>query len=85
MTITGWEIRQARRLLGWRRLDLGRHALLTVPLIDAVESSDGVAWLSRDQENALRSALEAAGVEFTPGDDGGVRLRKATMDHGSSE
>lgn len=83
MTITGRQIREARRLLGWRRLDLGRHSLLTVPLIDAVESSDGVAWLSHLQENALRSTLEAAGVEFIPGSDGGVRLRRATMDHGT--
>jgi transcriptional regulator with XRE-family HTH domain len=46
-------------------------------------SPDTIARLERGEElrertvDAIRSALEAAGVEFTNGDQPGVRLRKA--------
>jgi hypothetical protein len=45
-------------------------------------SPDTIARLERGEElrertvDAIRSALEAAGVEFTNGDQPGVRLRK---------
>ena len=45
-------------------------------LIEAVESSDGPAWLTDEQEAAIRRAFEEAGVEFIPENGGGVRLRK---------
>jgi transcriptional regulator with XRE-family HTH domain len=46
-------------------------------------SPDTIARLERGEElrertvDAIRSALEAAGVEFTNGDQPGVRLRRA--------
>ena len=76
--ITGRQIRDARKLLGWSRVRFSEATSITQGLVAAVESADGSAWLSEDQESAIRRALEAAGVEFVFEDDEGpgVRLRK---------
>ena len=42
-------------------------------LVDAVESSDGPAWLTDEQEATIRRVYQEAGVEFTPE---GPRLRQ---------
>ncbi len=75
--LTGREIRQARQLLRWGKDNFSRRSLLPITLIDAVESSDGPAWLTDEQEAAIRRVFEEAGVEFIPESGGtGVRLRK---------
>ena len=81
MTITGLQIREARKLLGWGRLRFSRHTLLTEPTLVAIESIDGVAWLTREQESGIRSTLEAAGVILIENNDEGpsVRLRKPNV------
>ena len=45
--------------------------------VEALESSDGPAWLTSEQESSIRSACELAGVEFVTADGAvaGVRLR----------
>ena len=61
-------------------LDLGVRDLATLAKV----SPDTVARLERGESlrertvDAIRAALEAAGVEFTNGEQPGVRLRKAT-------
>jgi hypothetical protein len=47
-----------------------------LPTIKRVESDREVS-VSDEAVAAVRAALEAAGVEFTNGDQPGVRLRKA--------
>jgi hypothetical protein len=47
-----------------------------MPTIKRAES-ERVVPISDDSISAIRNALEAAGVEFTNGDQPGVRLRKA--------
>lgn len=76
--LTGRQVRDCRRLLRWSREEFSRRAYVPATLIAAVESQDGEAWLSEEQETAMRSALEAAGVEFSPENGGGagVRLKK---------
>ena len=76
--LTGREIRQARQLLRWGKDNFSRRSLLPMTLIEAVESSDGPAWLTDEQEAAIRRAFEEASVEFIPENGGGagVRLRK---------
>ena len=71
--LTGRQIRDARKLLGWRRHKLGLNAAVSLALLDAAESGDGPAWLTEDQEGAIRRTCEGAGVEFTPD---GPRLRQ---------
>jgi hypothetical protein len=46
-----------------------------LPTIKRAESERAVS-VSADALAAIRAALEAAGVEFTDGDQPGVRLRK---------
>ncbi|MGL3111930.1 helix-turn-helix domain-containing protein [Bradyrhizobium sp. BR 1432] len=73
------QIRAARGLLGWSQSDLAEAAGRSLPTIKRLEreSDDGSA-VSEDVRNAVRSALEKAGVEFIPENGGGagVRMKK---------
>ncbi len=62
--LTGREIRQARQLLRWGKDNFSRRSLLPMTLIEAVESSDGPAWLTDEQEAAIRRVFEEAGIRF---------------------
>ncbi|RYC29210.1 transcriptional regulator [Lichenibacterium minor] len=76
--LTGRQIREARYLLGWGRVRFSQKTSVTQAMVAAIESSDGPAWLTKEQESAIRQALEEGGVEFIPenGEGPGVRLRK---------
>ncbi|TWI07882.1 helix-turn-helix domain-containing protein [Bradyrhizobium daqingense] len=73
------QIRAARGLLGWSQTDLAEAAGRSLPTIKRLEreSDDGSA-VSEDVRDAVRAALEKAGVEFIPENGGGagVRMRK---------
>ena len=71
--LTGPQIRKARTMLGWGRTKFSRNAHLTEALVTAIESGDGPAWLTDEQEASIRRALELAGVEFA---DDSPRLRE---------
>ena len=68
------QCRMARAALGWGVRELAAAAKV---------STDTVARFERGEElkertiDALQRALEAAGIEFTNGDQPGVRLTKA--------
>ncbi len=73
--ITARQIRAARVLLGWSLQDLSRHAGLSLNGVKRLESCHGDPRMSTVR--AVKSALEAGGVEFLPVGDGkgeGVRL-----------
>lgn len=73
------QIRAARGLLGWSQTDLAEAAGRSLPTIKRLEreSDDGSA-VSEDVRDAVRAALEKAGVEFIPENGGGagVRMKK---------
>jgi transcriptional regulator with XRE-family HTH domain len=69
------QIRGARGLLGWSQTELARSAGLSEPTIKRFET--GQTNVSEAAIAKMVSALEAAGVEFTNGDQPGVRLKKA--------
>ncbi|MVT52516.1 helix-turn-helix domain-containing protein [Bradyrhizobium yuanmingense] len=73
------QIRAARGLLGWSQTDLAEAAGRSLPTIKRLEreSDDGSA-VSDDVREAVRAALEKAGVEFIPENGGGagVRMKK---------
>ena len=73
--LTGREIRQARQLLRWGKDNFSRRSLLPMTLIEAVESSDGPAWLTDEQEAAIRRVFEEAGVEFISENGGEIAVR----------
>ena len=68
--LTGRQMRQPRSLLRWRRETLSVKASLTINLFVAVESSEGRAWLSDEQEATIRRACEDAVVRFEVDDEG---------------
>ena len=69
------QIRAARAMLGWSQPALAEAAGLSVPTIKRAEADQGIK-VSEAAREAIRRAIEKAGVEFTNHDQPGVRLRK---------
>jgi hypothetical protein len=76
--ISSAQLRAARALLRWSALDLASASKVGVATIRRVEVVDGEIPATSANEAALRSALEAAGVEFIDENGGGpgVRLKE---------
>jgi transcriptional regulator with XRE-family HTH domain len=72
------QIKAARALLGWSQETLAAAAVVSVPTIKRLEAEDGMLGGRNETAAKIRSALEAAGVEFIDENGGGpgVRLRK---------
>jgi transcriptional regulator with XRE-family HTH domain len=71
------QIKAARALLGWSQEDLAAAAGVSVPTVKRLEAADGLLGGREDTGLKLRSALQGAGVEFTNGNQPGVRLASA--------
>ena len=72
--ITGAQIRQARKLLGWEHYDLAKRTHIDIYFLRTAERGYATA-LKASQIDAVEDAFESAGVEFTNGDAPGVKLR----------
>ena len=72
------QIRAARALVRWSAEDLAREFAVSVATIRRAELTDEQTLMNAANDQAIRRALEAAGVEFIDGNGGGagVRLRK---------
>jgi transcriptional regulator with XRE-family HTH domain len=68
------QLKMARAAVGWGVRELAKKAGLTANTVTRIENG---ADSKQSTMDALRSALEAAGVEFTNGDQPGVRLKAA--------
>ena len=74
--ITGEQIRQARRLLGWSRAELALRAFgVSSHTIESAERGRARIAPTDAQLASIRRALELAGVAFTNGDEPGVKLK----------
>jgi DNA-binding XRE family transcriptional regulator len=73
--ITPQQIRGARAMLGFTQAELAKRAGISTTGLNNIESGTGDPKASTLA--AIKSALEAAGVEFTNGDAPGVKLHKA--------
>ena len=69
---------EARKLLGWSQERLAAAADLTPA---AVEEFEAGSPATPDVILAIRTALEAAGVEFIPENGGGAGVRLKKQDH----
>jgi transcriptional regulator with XRE-family HTH domain len=78
--ITSEQIRAARALLRWEQRNLAEASGVSLPSIKRLETSPGNLSAQPRTIDALRGALEAAGVIFVEenGDGPGVRLRKGS-------
>jgi transcriptional regulator with XRE-family HTH domain len=75
--LTSELVRAARALLRWEQRHLAEASSVSLPTIKRLEAKPGPLIAHTSTVAALRGAFEAAGVEFTNGDQPGVRLRKA--------
>jgi transcriptional regulator with XRE-family HTH domain len=75
MTISADECRAARELLGLSQEALANVSRVSRTTIVAFENRQKLPRYNT--VDAIRRALEAAGVEFTNGGEPGVKLRKA--------
>ena len=75
--ITGQQIKAARELLGWAPSRLAQRAKLHSAIVQRAESVAGEPPITLYQQALIRNALERFGVEFTNGNEPGVKLRKA--------
>jgi hypothetical protein len=74
--ITGEQIRAARKLLGWHRGQIAQRARgITGNTIGNAEGDYPGEPPTSEQLAEIRAVLEAAGVEFTSGDEPGVKLK----------
>ncbi len=75
--ISGVQIRCARSALRWSVQELGGRSMVSTSTIKRIEAQDGVPSATPANLAALKSALEAAGIEFigTPDDGPGIRVR----------
>jgi transcriptional regulator with XRE-family HTH domain len=76
--ITGRQIAAGRALAGISQADLAAAARISVPTLRRMEGSERTASGFANNVEAVRRALETAGVIFVPenGHGPGVRLRK---------
>lgn len=75
MPISPAQCRGARAMLGLEQGQLAKLALVSRNTV--VDFESGKRTPTRANVQAIQVALEKAGVEFTNGDQQGVRLRKA--------
>ena len=69
------QLRAARVMLGLSQAEVAARASLSIPTIKRAEADTGIR-VSDDVRAAIRSVLEASGIEFTDGKTPGVRLRR---------
>jgi transcriptional regulator with XRE-family HTH domain len=73
--ITIRQMKAARALLGWSQGDLAQASGVSHPTVKRLEADQGELGGRMETGQKLRKALEAAGVEFTNGDEPGVKLK----------
>jgi transcriptional regulator with XRE-family HTH domain len=75
--ITSGQIKAARALVGWTARDLAAKAEIGFSTLIRLESADGVPAGNIKTIDAVKKALEDAGIEFTgaPDSQAGVRWK----------
>ncbi len=70
------QLRAARALLEWSQVTLAARSGVSLPTIKRLEPGNEPIRVRVDVLERLNQALVAAGVEFTNGDQPGVRLKR---------
>ena len=75
--ITSAQIRAARGMLEWTRLDLSEKSGVGFSSMQRLESADGVPGAQFKTLEAIQKAFDKAGIEFigTPENGAGVRWK----------
>jgi transcriptional regulator with XRE-family HTH domain len=72
------QLRMARAAIGWGVRELAKGAGVTANTVTRIENGADAKQSTMDR---LQHALEVAGVEFTNGDQPGVRLSRTAAAH----
>jgi transcriptional regulator with XRE-family HTH domain len=75
--ITSELVRAARALLRWEQRQLAEASSVSLPTVKRLEAKPGNLAAHESTVAALVRALETAGIEFTNGEQPGVRVTKA--------
>ena len=73
--LTGALIRGGRGILNWSVKDLSEASDVSVAVLRRIEEFDGVSSNSDDALAKIRAAMQKAGVEFCPSDNGQMAVR----------
>jgi DNA-binding XRE family transcriptional regulator len=73
--ITGPQIRAARAMLGWTSRELARRAVVSIATINAVEDTNLPSSRRQGDLAAIQMALEDGGIEFTNGNEPGIKMK----------
>ncbi|MBO9168421.1 helix-turn-helix domain-containing protein [Rhizobium sp. L245/93] len=74
--LTAEQIRAARALVRMEQKDLAERSGVSLPSIKRLEQMDGPLTATRvSTVEAIKSALEAVGIEFIPENGGGAGVR----------
>jgi transcriptional regulator with XRE-family HTH domain len=73
--LTSEHIRAARALLRWEQKKLAEASGVSLPTSGRLEMQPGALSAYAETITAIRSALEAAGIEFLNGGTPGVRIK----------
>ncbi|MCJ2124774.1 transcriptional regulator [Methylobacterium sp. J-077] len=76
LTITGGQLRAARAFLRWTAQEVADASRVGVATVRRAELQDGPLGITAANAEAIKRALEAAGVEFINGGEPGVKLRR---------
>lgn len=85
MALTSEQLRAARALLRWEQRDVADASKVSLPSIKRLEGKPGQLGAQDRTVEAIRSALEAAGVEFIPENGGGAGVRMAKRADGNRD
>jgi transcriptional regulator with XRE-family HTH domain len=70
------QIKAARALLDWSQERLAEASGVSIPTVRRLEAADGELGGREDTAGKIVAALQAARIEFTNGDQPGVRLAR---------
>ena len=76
--LTGAQVRSARHAVKWTVQDLATNSKVSVSTIKRIEVADRLPSTSVHNLMSIKTALEAAGIEFigTPDDGPGIRVHR---------
>jgi transcriptional regulator with XRE-family HTH domain len=68
-------LKAAREVVAWSQEDLAEKSGVSLPTIQRLEAAGGALGGRPETREKIMAALEKAGVEFTNGDEPGVKLK----------
>jgi hypothetical protein len=62
-------------MLGWTVRELARRSVVSIATINAIDETNVPSSFRKGDLEAIQAVLEEGGIEFTNGDEPGVKLK----------